>query len=110
MRKSLGVAIVVLGGLLAIAAVAAPRNHLPGNRAVTSAEPGNPQQAEWFVVHEWGTFTNFSGTDGVQLDFRPLVDNELPPFVYDRPMHGTWWLGKGRRARQRMETPVTYFY
>ncbi len=26
------------------------------------------------VVHEWGTFTNFSGSDGVKLEYRPLID------------------------------------
>ncbi|HIK92924.1 MAG TPA: hypothetical protein EYG03_13225, partial [Planctomycetes bacterium] len=38
------------------------------------------------VVHEWGTFTNFSGSDGVKLEYRPLVDNDLPDFVLDRGM------------------------
>ncbi|MCA9054928.1 MAG: hypothetical protein KDA75_13900 [Planctomycetaceae bacterium] len=73
-----------------------------------SATPDDGQ----FVVHEWGTFTSYSGSDGVRLDFRPLVENDLPDFVYD------WlrWTGmdifikKTLRARQRMETPITYFY
>jgi len=110
MRKSLLVAVVAMAGLLAIVAVAAPRNHSPGGKAMTSAGGSKPSPVGRFVVHEWGTFTNFAGADGVQLDFRPLVDNELPAFVYNRAMQGTLWLGKGRRARQRMETPVTYFY
>jgi len=25
------------------------------------------------TVHEWGTFTSFSGSDAVKLEFRPLV-------------------------------------
>jgi hypothetical protein len=64
-----------------------------------------------FIVHEWGTFTSYSGSDGVRLDFRPLVESDLPDFVCD----WTKWTGqlvftKCRiRARQRMETPVTYF-
>lgn len=65
------------------------------------------------VVHEWGTFTNFSGSDGVKLDFRPLVKDDLPDFVLDR----SWQAGIRRPfsksflvGRQRMETPVTYFY
>src|SRR5262245_14028478 len=37
-----------------------------------------------FVVHEWGTFTSFSGSDAVKLEFRPLVDVDLPRFVLDR--------------------------
>lgn len=36
------------------------------------------------IVHEWGTFTSFSGSDGVRLEFRPLADEDLPPFVLDR--------------------------
>ncbi len=64
------------------------------------------------VVHEWGTFTSFSGSNGVQLDFRPLIEDDLPEFVYDRLLQsGTPTFSKSRiRARVRMETPVTYFY
>jgi len=65
-----------------------------------------------FIVHEWGTFTSFSGSDGVKLEFRPLVDSDLPDFVCDHDRHfGLKALQKAQvRARQRMETPVTYFY
>lgn len=63
------------------------------------------------IVHEWGTFTNFSGSNGLQLEFRPLLDSDLPSFVYDRAMHSASpFLKSSYRARQRMETPVTYFY
>ncbi len=65
------------------------------------------------IVHEWGTFTTFSGSNGVHLDFRPLLDNELPGFVFDRASQSGHvnWFSKGRlRTRVRMETPVTYFY
>jgi hypothetical protein len=64
------------------------------------------------IVHEWGTFTTFSGSDGVHLDFRPLRDQDLPLFVMNRASQsGYIWLGKSRiRTRVRMETPVTYFY
>lgn len=77
------------------------------------AAAGEVAEKDRLVVHEWGTFTNFSGSDGVKLDFRPLVDNDLPHFVLDR----AWQAGivqpfvKARViGRQRMETPVTYFY
>jgi hypothetical protein len=75
-----------------------------------------------FVVHEWGTFTSFSGSDGVSLDFRPLVDEDLPAFVLDRPKQAfvserrdlAYARGRSDKglviSRQRMETPVTYFY
>lgn len=65
-----------------------------------------------FVVHEWGTFTNYSGSDGIKLEFRPLLENDLPRFVFSR--FGQPWsrtLSKSSlRSIQRMETPVTYFY
>ena len=35
------------------------------------------------VVHEWGTFTSVSGSDGVSLEWRPLSGpSDLPSFVY----------------------------
>ena len=77
------------------------------------ARDPSPKKAGKLVVHEWGTFTNFAGADGVQLEFRPLVENELPEFVFDRSTLGGWasLLTKQRYAgAQRMETPVTYFY
>ncbi|AMV17473.1 hypothetical protein [Planctomyces sp. SH-PL14] len=65
------------------------------------------------IVHEWGTFTTFSGSDGIRLDFRPLAAaySDLPDFVRDRAFgFGSPW-SKGRiRGKVRMETPVTYFY
>lgn len=64
------------------------------------------------IMHEWGTFTSFSGSNGVQLDFRPLINEDLPEFVFDRRMQaGVPLFTKGfMRAQIRMETPVTYFY
>lgn len=71
-----------------------------------------------FIAHEWGTFTSFSGSDGVQLEFRSALGADLPDFVYDRAE----WTGyatdlsllsldkSGIEALQRMETPVIYFY
>ena len=82
---------------------------LPAATAVQEWQPN-----EQFVVHEWGTFTSFSGSDGVFLDFRPLADqvNDLPPFVLSRvgtSPHSQ--LLKSRiRGKVRMETPVLYFY
>jgi hypothetical protein len=80
-----------------------------------SAEP--PAADGRFVVHEWGTFTSFAGSDGVSLEFRPTIGADLPDFVYDRAE----WTGDGSAidlepgkfgmiAHQRMETPVIYFY
>jgi len=69
--------------------------------------------ANSFIVHEWGTFTSFSGSDGVKLEFRPLLNSDLPPFVFDRARQSgqnLMWTKGLYRVQQRMETPVTYFY
>jgi hypothetical protein len=69
-----------------------------------------------FIAHEWGTFTSVQGADGVQLEWNPVIKNELPKFVYDRARPGDAaqdppFLGKSVLATlQRMETPVIYFY
>jgi len=72
------------------------------------------------VAHEWGTFTSVQGADGVLLDWKPLETSKLPKFVYDwthpglnRVFTGGGYGGFGKGsmiARQRMETPVIYFY
>ncbi|HUQ72381.1 MAG TPA: hypothetical protein VM165_22835 [Planctomycetaceae bacterium] len=70
-----------------------------------------PDQAAPLIVHEWGTFTSFSGSDGVKLEFRPLEERDLPGFVFNRSRHSLPSLSKNSiPAIQRMETPVTYFY
>lgn len=74
-----------------------------------------------FVAHEWGTFTSVQGADGVQLEWNPFSAVELPAFVYDATRPASipdgavqpqrFLAGKvGFNARQRMETPVIYFY
>ena len=101
MRAVSGVVAVLLllSGVIALAAVGAPKQQV-------SSDP--------LVVHEWGTFTSFAGSDGLRLDFRPLVENDLPPFVYDRARQAGYSFNPGGKRRivasQRMETPVTYFY
>ncbi len=77
-----------------------------------AAEPAD------YVAHEWGTFTSVQGSDGVQLDWNPLVTTELPAFVYDRnrirtngkPSPAILLSKTAFVARQRLETPVIYFY
>ena len=104
MRTAIGMAILAVSGVLGIFG--------PANRKETPVPQGrSPEGSDRLIVHEWGTFTNFSGSDGIQLEFRPLIDQELPPFVYDRAWSASGPFAKGRLvARQRMETPVTYFY
>lgn len=103
MRTAIGLAVLALGGLMGLVGATSHRAAVP--------QSPNPKHHDPLIVHEWGTFTNFSGSDGVQLEFRPLIDQELPPFVYDRWRFAAGPFTKGRLvARQRMETPVTYFY
>ncbi len=91
-----------------------------GNDLVRTAQSNAlPNQATWdssqgFVVHEWGTFTSFSGSDGAFMEFRPLAEptDDLPEFVRTRTS-GTInsVLSKSRvLGKVRMETPVLYFY
>lgn len=74
----------------------------------------SPAPESPLVVHEWGTFTSFSDSKGELVSFRPLVDSRLPEFVFDRQrQHGAPDVSLTKPsiwARQRMETPVTYFY
>jgi len=64
------------------------------------------REPEGFVVHEWGTFSTFSGSDGKQVKFYP-DDRSLPDFVYGRHRDV-----KGGRTdvSVSLETPVLYFY
>jgi hypothetical protein len=101
--------------------LAAPWPNLADAAAQAAADAKLPQDND-FIVHEWGTFTSFSGSDGVALDFRPLVDEDLPAFVMDRQKQASWSSERDKAyatgrsvkglviSRQRMETPVTYFY
>ena len=40
-----------------------------------------PTATRGLTVHEWGTFSTFSGSDGKNLKFYPY-DNDLPDFVH----------------------------
>jgi hypothetical protein len=64
-----------------------------------------PPAAGRFVVHEWGTFSSFSGSDGAALKFHPS-NTDLPKFVH----HGVSFLKDGFHGTVSLETPVTYFY
>lgn len=101
MRIAIGLAILLAGGVLGVVGTSSR-----GDVRKQSSFVSEPSRS--FVVHEWGTFTNFSAPDGTQLAFRSVIGEELPPFVR-KPL---WrMLTKGELiAKQRMETPVTYFY
>jgi hypothetical protein len=59
------------------------------------------------VVHEWGTFSTFSGSDGKNLKFQPY-DNDLPDFVHGYLRQGSKEGPAGGTIS--LETPVLYFY
>lgn len=84
-----------------------------GDGNARSKDVAASKKNDRFVVHEWGTFTSFSGSDSVKLEFRPLVDVDLPQFVLDRGRQEgkpNIFLKSNYKVFQRMETPVTYFY
>lgn len=67
-----------------------------------------------FILHEWGTFTSVSGSDGVLLPGLQQEEEQLPMFVYSHAGMG-WNYGKGwsrplQNVTVKMETPVIYFY
>ncbi len=63
------------------------------------------KKAPGLVVHEWGTFTGISGSDGVPLQFYP-TNNDLPPFATEEVL----LLKMSLNGTVSLETPVTYFY
>lgn len=103
-----GAGVVVLG--VAIWALAGSGEFMPRSQAAPS--DAGAADEDRLIVHEWGTFTSYSGSDGGRLEFRPLFDDDLPGFVHDRSTaSGVGFLSKlSYRALVRMETPVTYFY
>jgi hypothetical protein len=62
-------------------------------------------------VHEWGTFTVLSGSDGAPLPWHDglVLLDEVPPFVQINPWGGKRSAGP-TGSTTRMETPVIYFY
>jgi hypothetical protein len=66
-----------------------------------------------YDLHEWGTFTTVSGSDGVLLPGLEIEEAALPAYVHSFP--GFAVTGKGmplpvRNVTVKMETPVIYFH
>lgn len=68
--------------------------------------PVPTKSSEGLVVHEWGTFSTFSGSDGAFLKFQPN-DRDLPPFVHSLK---NYIKGALPDVFVSLETPVLYFY
>lgn len=74
-----------------------------------------------YTLHEWGTFTSVSGSDGKLLNGLDREEEHLPSFVYALDgMHnhrlirpgskGISYIRPLRNVTIKMETPVIYFY
>ncbi|MBN9120192.1 MAG: hypothetical protein J0I06_13685, partial [Planctomycetes bacterium] len=101
-------AAAVAGGYLLVPDSAA-RSAAPEPAAAPAAPVPLPAPPARLVAHEWGTFTSFSGSDGVPVAFQPN-NTDLPNFVYFQGNPDS----KAGRLRGgglvSMETPVIYFY
>ncbi|HEV3383405.1 MAG TPA: hypothetical protein VG097_01250, partial [Gemmata sp.] len=76
----------------------------------TEAAAAPSASPKGLIVHEWGTFTSFSGSNGVPVNFLPN-NSDLPGFVYHHagdPFSKSDFLQ--RFGTVSMETPVIYFY
>lgn len=66
-----------------------------------------------FTVHEWGTFTTVSGSDGSLLSGLEVEEERLPNFVHSHNGFAPadkGWSRPVRNVTVKMETPVIYFY
>jgi hypothetical protein len=94
--------LALFGVLLLTVAVAA---------ALVKARAGKVETG--FVVHEWGTFTTFAGSDGENLAFAPTAE-DLPQFVHSSTRLPANLRGLVKRPAWyvlvSLETPVLYFY
>jgi hypothetical protein len=107
--------------MVAVAIVALAARSPDGSGLPAKSNVAPPADSKSFIVHEWGTFTGFAGSDGVHIPFNTNIGGDLPSFVVNRRDHAmrddpaakqamlfTKW--GGMAALQRMETPVLYFY
>ena len=74
--------------------------------ALVAPVPASPAP-DRLVAHEWGTFTSFSGSNGIPARFTPN-NEDLPHFVYhqDAPYSKSGRLNLNGLIS--METPVVY--
>jgi hypothetical protein len=78
--------------------------------AVASVFPDWPSG---LTVHEWGTFTTVSGSDGELLPGLEREEHALPPFVLSHAGFAPankGWSRPVANVTVKMETPVLYFY
>jgi hypothetical protein len=92
---------------VALASALAPLLSLVLVHASDADRKRSETSAKDLVVHEWGTFSTFSGSDGKQLKFYPY-DNDLPEFVHGYQPRNSKQGPQGGLIS--LETPVVYFY
>ena len=85
------------------------RFRCPGTNRGRGARAASWPAQERLIAHEWGTFTSFSGSNGVPVGFHPN-NEDLPHFVYRQtnPVSKSGLLNLNGLIS--METPVVYFY
>ena len=112
MRTRTTVAILTSAAALGALLIARPQGATGDGGPAPSAD--SP-----LVVHEWGTFTSLSGSDGVGLEGLGHEEEGLPSFVYSRakvrecPLRAYGYKGlevPADHVTQKMETPVLYFH
>ena len=94
---------------------------LSASPAKTAAAPAStnqtaPGKAPAYTLHEWGTFTTVSGSNGMLLPGLQREEEALPTFVYAHEgMQNQSSFLKGylrplAGVTVKMETPIIYFY
>src|SRR5262245_11857627 len=92
---------------------------LVGAASLAAARPPVQKSAGGLVVHEWGTFTSVSGSDGQLLPGLQREEEALPIFVHSHEGMASEeqfaYAGKGyqrplHNVTVKLETPVLYFY
>jgi hypothetical protein len=84
--------------------------------AVCALGAARSADAKGLIVHEWGTFTTLSASDGRPLGGLYVDASRLPAFVHGIPYFNydsaAGWapLSQLRHVTVKMETPVLYFY
>jgi hypothetical protein len=83
----------------------------------TTAVFAKSPEEDGFVLHEWGTFTTVSGSDGELLPGLQREEEALPAFVFAHEgmenktgMQSKGWTRPLHNVLVKMETPVIYFY
>ena len=102
--------VAVAGHFCKIATPATVAESVATETTQAAADAAASVNSNTLILHEWGTFTSFAGSNGVPIGF-PTNNADLPQFVYH---HSGDAENKSnllaRFGTISMETPVMYFY